>query len=244
MSAAEAVWRLNGKGNAHKKESAFLTRGLISTMLISTLLLTLVVDSATSPAIRVCGIDASASVRSVEKLQQHCAQVVRRARPGDVVIVRWITDSSFRSSDEILAVRLPKSTASCNNPYDARCRREAQRGARRLAEVRDSAARVVSAAVARTARRTDIVGFFAAAAAKLAELSEIRSRFVYVTGDLQDTAGQRSNVDLGGAQVVFVGLESNGDINASVSNRKSWVSRLRGWKAGVVRTCVLVDEEC
>ena len=69
-------------------------------------------DSAVRPAYRICGIDRTGSYSYVGAAVNACAQVIQRANPGDVVSIRWISDVSYATSEQVVLVRLPLAATS------------------------------------------------------------------------------------------------------------------------------------
>ena len=170
----------------------------------------------------VCGIDRTGSAKSyLQTAVDACAHEIAAAGSGTSVIVRWISDASFRSSEEVVRATIPVSL-TCGNPYDLRCRSAANgaeatvRSAKRIALARLLAAKPA------VAPRTDIAGFFQAASDAFAEDTLSRQHRMVIATDLTDTRGFKATPYFKDATVVMVLLIDSDDPAAIVDLRNRW----------------------
>ena len=170
----------------------------------------------------VCGIDRTGSARSyLQTAVDACAHEIAAAESGSSVIVRWISDASFRSSEEVVRATIP-IRPTCGNPYDLRCRSAANgaEGAVRSAK-RIALARLLAAKPA-VAPRTDIAGFFQAASDAFAEDTLSREHRMVIATDLDDTRGFKSTPRFKDVTAVVVLFVDRDDPTAIVNLRTRW----------------------
>lgn len=179
------------------------------------------------PTWTVIGIDRSGSYAFLEPGREMALTAVREATPGDTIIVRWISDNSYRNTDFVL--RFAASGAAlrdCSgNPYDTKCRRENLAAQLATKVDRDKAIAQVRELQVAAAPKTDIVGFLLVAAEVLAAAPPDAVRQVWLATDLLDNVRQYNlPVDLAGAKVFVRGLE-NDDPAKAVALRAEWQER-------------------
>lgn len=177
--------------------------------------------SAISHAV-VCGIDISGSYQIRSVGLEACLREIERAGTG-TVNVRWIGESSYRNTAFVGGVDLPPTEDCATNPFDLQCRRRNslidQLKAAEIARIR--------ALTPPEAHRTDIMGFFAAAADVLNQAPEDATRRIVLATDGVDNVGYALIDDLTGVDVRFVGFQTDSDPSAVRDLQESW-QRLLG----------------
>jgi hypothetical protein len=197
-------------------------------------------SKATAPAPSawtVIGIDRSGSYSFIEPGREMVLQAVRDARPGDTIVVRWISDNSYRNGEFALRFQAPTvAPRDCSaNPYDTTCRRENLAAQFEQQQARDSAITRVRDLRVSTAARTDLVGFLLAAAEVLATAPPEAERRIWMATDLLDNVRLfELPVDLQGASVFVRGLQ-NDDPTKAVALRAEWEQRLTNYGASQIR---------
>lgn len=187
------------------------------------LALLLLLAVAPAPQFTVCGVDRSGSTFSlVEAGLRVCAEIIARAQPGDEVVIRWISDVSFRATEQVLRVRVPEASRACANPLNARCRAAEDASATRILAVKREAVRQLMTMRTRPAPRTDIAGFLQAASDLLATAPVGATRTLVLATDLEDTLGQSTELGLGGVQVVVVAMQVSGNLSRALLMRRRW----------------------
>lgn len=191
----------------------------------------------------VIGIDRSGSYTSLlHRGLAIAAALIEQARPGDEIIVRWISGHSYESDQVVAHIvtpsaphPLPHPGVDTSNPFDVRARRvlaawrarETQRRRVFFTQLRRLKAKEVARLCALTPHRaptTDIFGFVAAAADAFAELGHHHQdkELVLVT-DLKDTVHRVFPApDLRGVHVAVWGIRTGSDPLAAERLRKRW----------------------
>lgn len=187
--------------------------------------------SATSPClhsqaaartITVCGIDRSGSAKEfLATAVDVCANEIASATAGSTVIVRWISEASYRSNEEAVRVTIP-SPIRCVNQYDFRCKRAGGAAERNARSAKRAALTTLLSLRPATAPRTDLMGYVQAAADAFAEDTAGSSHRLVVATDLVDTRGFRTAPVLKGADVLLVLLISEEDPAKVVATRDRW----------------------
>lgn len=210
-------------------------------MLLSLVLLALVLAPAASlaqdrstPTLSICALDGSGSAaRALARARALCAEVIKRAAPGDFVLVLWISDRSYASESVVAAARLQRPPCT-PDPYDLRCKRQLRAFRQAAQQQVDSLVRVVLEAQPPRSARTDIVGLLARVARYRSEVPQVAQTVVYLTGDLQDNTNRQARVDLRSVRVVLLDVESDGNAGHAQELLDGWITRLRGWGASSI----------
>jgi len=203
-----------------------MTRTALRTTLVlcAALTTTAALARAQSPtqALTVCGIDRSGSAKAYLRTAiDVCAHEIADAQSGSTIIVRWISDASFRTNEEVVRTTVPVGLL-CSNPYDIRCRTAAYGTESSVRAVKRSAlARLLTAKPA-VAPRTDIAGFFQAASDAFAEDTLSRQHRMVIATDLSDTRGFKATPSFKDVTVVMVLLVGGDDPAAIVDLRNRW----------------------
>lgn len=191
---------------------------------------------AAPPTWTVIGIDRSGSYSFLEPGRQMALAAVREAKPGDTIVVRWISGNSYRNAEFALRFTAPVvNVRDCSNRYDATCKSE-----NLAAKLADQQARAAALAQVRdlrvgSASKTDLVGFLLAASEVLATAPPSAVRQVWLATDLLDNVQRyQLPVDLAGAKVSVRGLQ-NEDPERAMALRAEWHGRFASYGAGEVR---------
>ena len=174
----------------------------------------------------VCGIDRSGSAAVfLPTAIGVCAREIAGARGGEVVIVRWISEASYRSREEVVRVYVP-TALRCSNPYDGRCKQSAQRADAAAKVAKRVALTTLMAAKPAIARSTDLIGFLQAASDSFGEDTVGAVHRVTIVTDLQDTRGFSGAPQLNGVHVTVVLLNEVDDPASIVRLRQRWIKLL------------------
>lgn len=199
-------------------------------------------DSASSvrPAFRACGIDRSRSNAYLGVAIDACAQVILRAKAGDVVVVRWISDRSYASGEQVVRLRLPAVKArQCTNTFDTNCRGAARAERRRLDDAKRRAVAILHAAQPARAPMTDIFGMMAAASDFFSEAPVGTRKLLYLTGDMESNVARGVDPKLDGVEVYAVAQQTSASPRRTAQLRDSWRARFR--RLGAVSVHFLSD---
>lgn len=181
----------------------------------------------------VCAIDRSASYDFTTPGRRACAREILLAQAGDEVIVRFISDRSYRAEEVVTHLRLP-AVAQCRNPFDLRCKAAEKRGRRVATQLRARALEELRR-VPTAARATDIIGLLLAAEDHFDATPATARRKLVIASDLHDNVGQRILPNLLGVDVIIVALESDADVVAARALRNRWAAFLYRARARQVR---------
>jgi hypothetical protein len=191
-------------------------------------------DSVRVPAYRVCGIDRTGSYDFVAVGREACAQVIARANPGDLVAVRWISGTSYATTEQIVLLRLPATVAHpCASVYDTRCKGVARADALRIVAAKQRALQILRAAKPDKANASDFWGFFAAAADLMLGAPKGARKMVYVTGDFDENVRHTIRPAMSGVEVYGVAQQTSESPERTQRIRARWTSDLRALGATV-----------
>jgi hypothetical protein len=141
-------------------------------------------------------------------------------RPGDEIIVRWLSDRSFlKDGNFVDHFRIPELVHCVGTPFDVKCR---GRGAA-LQQARTEAAARIRDLRPRIAMRSDMYGFFQKSADILRETPPGTEHWIHVATDLEDNVRFKATPGhLEGIHVVVHGYEPSGDPAYVARERELW----------------------
>jgi len=156
-----------------------------------------------APRFLVIGVDRSESFDRLTRTALGLAeQHLRKARPADEMVVRWISDRSYRSDEVFLHVRLPDLPTVAENPFNAKQRAVVAEAKRRFQGEASKALNVIQAQHPEGGTpSTDIFGFIAAAAEHLAVAPAGYERQLIIASDMEDNRRYDVVPDLSGVAV-------------------------------------------
>lgn len=184
------------------------------------------------PELIVCGLDRSASYRMVADGAAVCGSAADSMKPGDVLIVHYISDQTYLNSEEVARLDL-RDLASRNcegNPFDHRCTARTRQMRAKMRLRVDSLQLVLASLAPKRAPRTDIIGITAVAADAARALPMHRLRLM-IASDMVDNVGYQFKPDLRGARVEVVRFQTGADPAKSDQLRLTIVRQFHGWGA-------------
>lgn len=216
-------------------------KSLKQTTTILSLVCSLLAFSAQAEAGRffIIGIDETGSYdlrsRSMAILENFILEVMQ---PGDAMLGRRITDKSYLDTPEIQLLPqillIPEMSPAKNNTFDLRAKRQAEAERNQQSIVRLQAIKHLRALKPVKAPRTDIHGFFAAAADRLAMADNYAEKYVIVASDMIDNQKLASSIDLRGARVVILAFQKDFDPKKTMKTREYWEKTITAMKASSV----------
>lgn len=187
------------------------------------------------PRAIVFGLDETGSYAFREKALSIAREVIAGMQPGDVFYFRRITEASYQDNCAVFRLELPAIGEPPTNRFNPKAQRQWQREVNRVRDLKRRAVEALGQVQSLKAKMTDIWGFMAAAADRLAfEAPMGRLPMVVVTSDMKDNVRFQSNLDLAGAEVLIAGYEVDKDPNKTLKFKESWSKALMGCNAATV----------
>jgi hypothetical protein len=187
------------------------------------------------PRYSVCGIDRTGSYDFVGPGLELCARLVAEARPGDVIVFRWISHASYLADDFIARFSLPDvALVNCTNPFDQRCKRARGAQEAQLNAVKRAFSQQILHLRPTIVYRTDIYGFFQAASEILAAAPAGAERHIYAATDLLDNVRYRISPDLQGMQITIFAFQTDANPQRTLELRRRWETFFRNHGAAAV----------
>lgn len=187
----------------------------------------------------IFGIDETGSYdlrsRSMAILEKFILEVMQ---PGDAMLGRQITGKSYLDTPEnqLLpqVLQIPEMQPTKNNTFDLRAKRQAEAERNQQSIVRLQAIKYLRTLKPVNARKTDIYGFFAAAADRLSTAVNYTEKYIIVASDMVDNQNLISAIDLHGAHVVIIAFQKDFDPKKTMNARKYWQKTIMAMKAGSI----------
>ena len=156
-----------------------------------------------APRFVVIGIDRTENWETMTRPALRLAETtIRQSHPGDELVVRWISDRSYRSDETIAHIRLPAIPRKAVNPFDRQAKLELAAAKSRVQSEAVRGLQLINSQQTRPATRaTDVYGFIAAAAEHFAEASPGVHKVLVIASDMGDNRKQRLYPDLRGVDV-------------------------------------------
>lgn len=179
------------------------------------------IDRAHSKRYVVCGIDRSGSFQNLlETGKQVCAETIRKAGPGDEIVLRWISEASYLADQNFIAHYVIPAGGGCgDNPFDEACAAEE----RAVEAAKQATAQEIRRLQAPRASKTDIYGFFQKASDVLRHVPPDAERVIIVASDLVDNVRFRvAPGHLDGIQIEVHGFEPSADPYEVSQARDAW----------------------
>ncbi len=182
----------------------------------------------------VFGLDETGSYSFREKALSIARNIIGDLQPGDVFYLRRITDRSYHDSSSVFRLQVPAVMDEPQNRFDPRARKEWLRSRQKSAQAKTRAQTVLASLKVVDAPRTDIWGFFAAAADRFQVEGDGRQRLVIIASDLRHNCGVKPQIDLSGCEVHVVGFETGRNPVEIQQVRAGWAKELKGCNAAAV----------
>lgn len=192
-------------------------------------------EASASGRLIIFGLDETGSYSLRAKAVAIARGVINEMSPGDVFYARRITHESYMDNCSVMRMALPRVGAKPDNQFDRKALLAWQRQQRKVATLKVQAGAVLARLQQVGAPKTDIWGFLAAAADRIAAEKHGRAGVVIlIASDMQDNVRRRVGLDLKGAQVVIAGFETGADPRKARRIKQSWQKALGRARAGEV----------
>lgn len=203
-----------------------MKRTLLTILMFATLLLP--GPAGAAKLVVVFGLDETGSYSFREKSIAVASRVISDLKPGDVFYARRITHSSYNDDCNIFRLNLPEVGEPPQNRFDKRARHAWQSKVSVIEGLKGEAANALARLAPVKAKKTDIWGFFAAAADRFrAECRGDCSRVIVIASDMKDNVNRESAMDLAGAIVLVAGFESGDDPALARKIMQGWTKSLQ-----------------
>ena len=161
----------------------------------------------------VFGLDETGSYDLREKGLGIAARLIANLKPGDVIYIRTITESSYHDGCAILRLEIPELKKAPQNRFDVRAHRKHLLISKQINVIKKQAIDLLQKLPPINANKTDIHGFFAAAADrfKIETTKGDCRKFVILSSDMQDNCLVNTQTNLSGAKVIIAGFQVYAD---------------------------------
>ncbi len=184
----------------------------------------------------VVGLDETGSYANRDRALVLLGQVIEQLSPDDVLYLRRITEASYADACSVFRLVVPPLPARSANAFDRRSKAAHKKA---LNDVESVKARAIAYLAKEyqpaKAKKTDIHGFIAAAADRLAMHAGAERKVVILASDMVDNVDHRpEKCDLAGAEVFIMGFEAGTDPRKARKLRDGWTAILDSAGAGRV----------
>ena len=176
----------------------------------------------------VFGLDETGSYDLREKGLGIAARLIADLKPGGVIYIRTITESSYHDGCAILRLEIPDIKKTPQNRFDVRAHKKHLRISKQINVIKRQAIDLLQKLPPINADKTDIHGFFAAAADRF-KIETTRGdcrKLIIVSSDMQDNCYFATQTNLFGAQVIVVGFQVGADHAATNKTQIKWTQIL------------------
>ena len=178
----------------------------------------------------VFGLDETGSYNQRERGVAAVCRIVAEMQLGDVLYVRRVTDSSYLDNAAILRLVVPDAGVEPKNKFDPRARALWKDRLRQTQEAKAKAMDVLQRLARVQSPKTDVWGFFAAAADRIAaECGRPGGTDLFVViiaSDMRDNVNRKAVFDLHGARVLVTAFQNPADPAAAAKTRAQWTTAL------------------
>jgi hypothetical protein len=180
----------------------------------------------------VFGIDETGSYSFRKKAIAIGSSVITRLKPEDVFYARKITEQSFHDSSSIFRLKVPPLGPPPKNEFDRRAWHRWRKASNRVSAIKAQAVTALSRLAPVKAKKTDIWGFFSAAADRFyAESGGECTKMIIIASDMKDNCHRMATMDLRGARVIVAGFETGKDPAVAQKLKSNWIKRLQKYNA-------------
>ncbi len=200
------------------------------------ILLALLPITGQAKMVVIYGIDETGSYAFRAQAISIAAEIIRLLEPGDIFYVRRITEKSYDDRCAIFRLEIPRVMEQVSNRFNKRARLRRRRMLRRVEQVKARAIKVLAGVKPVKAPKTDIWGFLAAAADRIAydcrqPGTEVK---IVIASDMRDNCHLDPKIDFRGAEVIIAGFESGDDPVKARKIKLGWQEKLQKKQAGAV----------
>lgn len=143
------------------------------------------------PKLIVAGIDRSYSYKLTKSALMETARLVAKLSPGDKILVRWISDMSYKSDQLITHTKLLSAEIpECLNKFDIACKRRALALDHRLLVFHKHLIENIMSAEYTSSKSTDIEGFIQAAGDVFSHTDPNSLKELWIASDLKTNRGK------------------------------------------------------
>ena len=183
----------------------------------------------------VFGLDETGSYSFRKKAISIANTVIADLAPGEIFYARRITANSYRDEDAIFRLEIPRIGEPPTNEFDKKARYLWSRKAKQINAMKTQAMRFMEELKPVNPPKTDIWGFIAAAADRIALENHIDAKpMLIIASDMIDNCYRNVKVDLQEAEVIIAGFESGNDPRKSQEIRTRWIKAFHDCNASKV----------
>jgi hypothetical protein len=176
----------------------------------------------------IIGIDESGSYKLREQAKKLFARVISDLKPGDILYLRRINDSSYLDQCTIFRLELPALEKSkSNNPFDRKAKRLRKSQLFHINSLKKEAIQRLADIKFKVAKNTDIYGYY--------------QKILIIASDLKDNVRYKVELGLSGAFVAVVGFQNSKNPQESRSLKNKWIKKFM--QSGAEKVIFLSIEE-
>lgn len=161
--------------------------------------------------------------------------IINEMQPGDTLYARRITDESYPDIPKNLllpkAVRLPELGPEPKNRFDPSAKKKYIKAQRRINLIKKKMIVHIQNRKPLNAPKTDIYGFLAACADRLAYSRQYSETLILIFSDMQDNCRRYMKLDLSGARVVILAFQKEVDPAKTKKLREKWIKTFKEMSA-------------
>jgi hypothetical protein len=190
----------------------------------------------------IIGIDESGSYKLREQAKKLFARVISDLKPGDILYLRRINDSSYLDQCTIFRLELPALEKSkSNNPFDRKAKRLRKSQLFHINSLKKEAIQRLADIKFKIAKNTDIYGFLGASNDKFNLTPQDYQKILIIASDLKDNVRYKVELGLSGAFVAVVGFQNSKNPQESRSLKNKWIKKFM--QSGAEKVIFLSIEE-
>lgn len=183
----------------------------------------------------VIGIDISGSYREMTtKAVKIVEEMVAKAKPGDELFIRTISDQSYLPKNTVVYQRFKKLPPKPGR-FDRMARYRYIKASKEFRAQKEKVIRALREMRFEPSPKTDILGFIQAASDLFALAPDGTRKVLAFATDLKDNVGFRVAPDLKGVEVIVFQFLTDADPSTTLKRRRRWVRMLKEWGAAEVR---------
>jgi hypothetical protein len=184
----------------------------------------------------ILGIDESGSYVLRDQTMSIVKKfIIKEMQLGDTLFARRITDESYPDIPKNLllpkAVILPELDPEPKNRFDPSAKKKYIEAQRRINLIKKKMIVHIQNQKPLDAPKTDIYGFLAACAERLAYSQQYTEKFILIASDMKDNCRRQMKLDLAGARVMILAFQKETDPAKTKKLREQWIRTLKEMSA-------------